>query len=91
MSGDRAANFLKRLDERRRSLREEIEDDVAPLRGLSLDERGKLLESVCRDAMAILRARPDFKSALAHQDARSEESLETWKRLVKRYRDHGRH
>ena len=91
MSAGRAANFLKRLEERRRSLSDEIEDDIAPLRGLTLEERGKLLESVCRDAMAILRARPDFLSALAHQDARSAESLETWRRLVKQYRDHGRH
>lgn len=88
MSSDRTANFLKRLDERRRSLREEIEDDIAPLRGLSLEEKGKILESVCRDAMAILRARPDFEQALARQDPRSQDSLDTWLQLVKRYRDH---
>lgn len=91
MSTARTANFLKRLDERRGSLREEIEDDIAPLRGLSLEEKGKILESVCRDAMAILRARPDFEQALARQDPRSQDSLDTWLRLVKRYRDHGRH
>lgn len=91
MSADRTANFLRRLEERRRSLSEEIEDDIAPIRGLTLEERGKILESVCRDAMAILRARPDFLSALAHQDARSTESLETWRCLVKKYRNHGRH
>jgi hypothetical protein len=90
MAADRAANFLKRLDQRRSSLREEIEDDIAPLRSLSLEERGKILESVCRDAMAILSARPDFERALAHQDPRSAESLDTWLRLVKRYRRHGR-
>jgi hypothetical protein len=91
MASDRAANFLRRLEQRRSSLREEIEDDIAPLRGLSLDERGKILESVCRDAMAILRARPDFERAMAHQDPRSPESLSTWLQLVKRYRAHGRH
>jgi hypothetical protein len=90
MAADRAANFLKRLDQGRSSLRAEIEDDIAPLRSLSLEERGKILESVCRDAMAILSARPDFERALAYQDPRSAESLDTWLRLVKRYRRHGR-
>jgi hypothetical protein len=74
-----------------RSLRDEVEEDVAPLRGLSLAERGKIVESVCRDAMAILRARPDFESAIRHQDARSAESLATWLRLVERNRSNGRH
>ena len=79
MSADRTANFLRRLEERRRSLSEEIEDDIAPLRGLTLEERGEILESVCRDAMAILRARPDFQSALAHEALRKSESLDTWR------------
>lgn len=58
---------------------------------MSLEERGKLVESVCRDAMAILRGRPDFEQAIQHQDPRSAESMSTWLRLVKRYRDDGRH
>lgn len=90
MSVDRAAHFLQHLDQRRSSLREEIEDDIAGLRGLSLEARGKILESVCRDAMAILKGRPDFEQAIARQDTRSPESLATWIRLVKEYRDHGR-
>ncbi|GMU63128.1 MAG: hypothetical protein AMXMBFR34_48910 [Myxococcaceae bacterium] len=44
------ARFLKHLDRQRPTLADELEDDVALLRGLSLAERGKLLESVCRDA-----------------------------------------
>jgi hypothetical protein len=80
---------LKALDERRRSLAEEVEDDVAMLRPLSLEERGKILESVCRDAMAILRARPDSESALQQRDPRSPEALALWQSLVDRYR-HGR-
>lgn len=91
MSAGRAARFLQHLAERRSSLREEIEDDISGLRGLSLEERGKLLESVCRDAMAILRGRPDFERAVQHQDQRSAESMATWLRLVRQYRTHGRH
>lgn len=65
------AAFLAAIDARRRSLREEVEDDVAPLRGLTIEERGKILESVCRDAMAILRARPDFEQGDANRSAQS--------------------
>ena len=90
MAVNRAANFLERLERQRRTLREEIEDDIAPLRGLSLEERGRILESVCRDAMAILRARPDFERAVQWHDPRSKESLQTWLAAVKQYR-HGRH
>lgn len=67
-----------------------MEDDVAPLRGLSLDERGKILESVCRDAMVILRSRPDFERAVCHRDPLSDESARTWQRLVDQHRAHGR-
>ena len=91
MSADRAAQFLQHLAARRNSLSEEIEDDISGVRGLSLEERGKLLESVCRDAMAILRGRPDFERAILHQDQRSAESMATWLRLVKQYRADGRH
>lgn len=86
----RGAKFLAHLDERRMTRREEVEDDIAPLRQLTLEERGRVLESVCRDAMAILRARPDFASAMAAQEPRSEASMKLWMDLVKRYRTHGR-
>ena len=87
-----ATKFLANLAERRRSLRDEVEDDVADLRELSLDERGRILESVCRDAVAILRARPDAEEAMARRDPRSEESEQTWRALVERFRSgHGRH
>ena len=86
----RGARFLAHLDECRRTRRDEVEDDIAPLRSLTLEERGKILESVCRDAMAILRARRDFAQAMAAQEPRSDESMQLWINLVKRYRSHGR-
>ena len=91
MSTARSVEFLKRLALQRKTLREEIEDDIAPLRGLTLEQRGQLVESVCRDAMAILRGREDFAQALQAQEPRSEESLQQWVNLVKRHRAHGRH
>jgi hypothetical protein len=74
-----------------RTLRDEVEDDVAHLRGLTLEQRGWIVESVCRDAMAILRARPDFEQAVQQRDPRSPESMETWLRLVEKYGSNGRH
>ena len=88
MSREAVARFLSRLDEQRR---DEVENDIGPLRGLTLEQRGKIVESVCRDAMAILRARPDFEQAVRQRDPRSPESERTWLEAVKRFRDHGRH
>ena len=90
VSDARARRFLEHLDAQRKTLRDEVEDDVAALRGLSLDERGKILESVCRDAIAIIRARPDAEAALQQQDPRSPESVALWQSLVDKYRRHGR-
>lgn len=86
----RAKRFLEAIDRQRQTLAEEVEGDVAPLRGLSLEERGKILESVCRDAVAIIRARPDAEKAMQLQDPRSPESIALWQSLVDRYRRHGR-
>lgn len=75
VSTARTAKFLASLEERRKTLRDEVEEDVGPLRGLSLEERGKVHESVCRDAMAIIRARPDAEAALAERDPLPPESV----------------
>lgn len=85
-----AQRFLDRLDAQRATLRDEVEDDVRFTRDLTPDERGKILESVCRDAMAILQARPDFEQAVRWRDPRSEESMNTWLAAVRKYRAHGR-
>ncbi|MCU0700684.1 MAG: hypothetical protein MUC96_29590 [Myxococcaceae bacterium] len=86
MRDERTTRFLERLDRQRRTLAEEVEDDVAPLRGLSTEERGRVLASVCRDAMAILRARPDGEAVLSAPAERSRH----WDELIARYRARGR-
>ena len=86
MRDDRTARFLERLERQRRTLAEEVEDDVAPLRGLSVKERGEVLASVCRDTMAILRARPDGAAVLSAPAERRSH----WLAVVKKYRSHGR-
>lgn len=80
MSPGSVTRFLKRLDEERGN---EVENDVGPLRGLSLEERGKIVESVCRDAMAIMRARPDFVEAIVRRDERT-----AWLSAVRKFREH---
>ncbi len=90
-ASDALRRYLANLDARRGSLRDEVEDDVAPLRGRSLEERARILESVCRDAWAILRARSDFERAVDFRQARSQEAEETWARLAASYKEaHGR-
>ncbi|MDX2009167.1 MAG: hypothetical protein SFW67_03200 [Myxococcaceae bacterium] len=86
MRDARTTRFPERLERRRRTLAEEVEDDVAPLRGLSTEERGQILASVCRDAMAILRARPDGAAVLSAPAERSPH----WDELIARYRSRGR-
>ncbi|MFT3713057.1 MAG: hypothetical protein QM817_35840 [Archangium sp.] len=84
MPSDRTAAFLKNLEAQRATLRQEVEGDVAPLRALTIDERAKVLESVCRDAMAIVRARADASEVLARREPSA-----SWHSVVQRYR-HGR-
>jgi hypothetical protein len=91
MVSRRGQRFLEHLEHQRRTLRDEVEEDVAPLRALSLDERGAVVESVCRDAMAVLRARPDFPEALAAREPGSDEALRRYHAVVERFRRHGRH
>ena len=77
---DKTAAFLEHLDSMR-----------GTLQGPTLEERGKILESVCRDAMPILRGRPDFEQIVRYQDPRSEEPTALWLGLVKKYRRDGHH
>ena len=79
--------FLAALDYQRRTLASEIEGDVAPFRGMTPDQLGKLLASVCRDAWAILKSRADFDRAVKFRDPLSRESQATWLRLVKAHRE----
>jgi hypothetical protein len=86
MRDARTTWFLERLERQRRTLPDEVEDDVAPLRALSLMERGEVLASVCRDTMAILRARPDGASVLSAPVERSPH----WHTAIASYRARGR-
>jgi len=78
--------YVERLDASRRTLADEIEDDVAPVRGLSLQERGVWIASVCRAASAILRARPDAADVIAWREPPAHDLHEHWSALMARQR-----
>jgi hypothetical protein len=81
-AADRVRRYVARLDARRRTLAEEVEDDVAPVRGLSLDVRGDWIASVCRSAWSILRARPDAHRLIDSVDPPAPDLASTWTALM---------
>jgi hypothetical protein len=81
---DRVRNYVARLDRaRQRPLADQLEDDLAPLRDLTLEERAQVVKAVCSAARRIIDARPDGDRILAYQDPLSPESESLWLRLVR--------
>ncbi len=89
MSADaraRIRNYVARLDERRATLAREVEDDVARVRGLSLEARGDLVARVCRSAWAILRSRADVTAVVARREEPARDFAQKWAVLMNRGR-----
>lgn len=78
--------YVARLDAARSTLGRELEDDVAPVRALSLHERGVWVASVCRAAWAIVRARPDGVRVVAEQEPPAPDLASHWGALMARQR-----
>lgn len=70
--------------------REAVEADVAEYRGKSLEERGRDIESVCRDAAAILSSRPDRDRILMEDDPPHPSYFAIMERLRRQYRERRR-
>lgn len=92
---ERVRKYVERLDRaRRRPLAEQLEDDLAPLRGISFEERARLIKAVCAAASKLIESRPDRDRVLAYQDPLPAESQARWLRLVRetfrRREAHGR-
>jgi hypothetical protein len=85
-SAERTRAYVARLDRARATLAEEIEPDIAPVRGLSLDERGDWVARACASAWAILRSRPDAAALLARREQPAPDLEEKWKSLSARLR-----
>jgi len=85
---ERSRRYVERLDRlRERPLAQQLEDDIAPFRHLSLEERARVLESVCAAAWKTLSSRPDFETAAKYQVPLSAESSSTWRKLVQQARE----
>jgi hypothetical protein len=83
----RTRRYVARLDARRRTLADEVEDDVAPVRGLSLRERGEWVASACRSAWDILRGRTDAQRVIDHVDPLAPDFAAKWAALMARRRN----
>src|SRR4051794_35054705 len=83
MSGvadDRIRRWVAQLDARRSSLAAEVDDDVVPVRGLTLQERGEWIASACLSEWDILsRAmrRCAFATASSRTRARTVQAVTT--------------
>lgn len=82
----RTARWVAQLDARRRTLADEVEDDVAPVRHLTLHERGEWIASACRSAWDILRARPDARAVVEQIEAPAPDFATKWAALMARQR-----
>lgn len=81
---ERTRQYVARLDAQRATLVDELADEVAQVRGLSMVERGEWVASVCRSAWAILRSRPDGAEIARHRDPPASDYEEIWRRLATR-------
>jgi hypothetical protein len=68
------------------SNRESVEREAAPYRGLSNEERVRVLKAACRSAARQLRARPDRERLLAYRDPLPASTIALLRRLRAAYR-----
>jgi hypothetical protein len=83
---ERMRRYVAQLDAARRTLADEVEDDVAPVRRLTMRERGEWIASACRSTWDILRSRPDAQQAIAFADAPAPDFAAKWAALMARRR-----
>jgi hypothetical protein len=78
--------YVARLDDAHRTLRDEVEPDVAPARGLTEEEQDQALQAVIRGAWDILRTRDDFERVVRTPTPPAADFPAIWRRLNERYR-----
>ncbi len=83
---ERVRRYVASRDRERATLAAELEDEIAPVRGLTFEQRGDWIVSVCRSAWAILRSRSDFADIVARPDPPAPDFLDLWRRLMLRQR-----
>jgi len=85
-ASERTRAYVARLDQARATLAAEVEPDVAPVRHLSLAQRGEWVARACASAWAILRARPDAAAVLARRECPAPDFDHKWRILAARFR-----
>jgi hypothetical protein len=81
---ERVRRYVDRLDRQRATLAEELEEEIASVRGLTLEERGEWVASVCRSAWAILRSRRDLTEVVGCPDPPAPDFDAIWRGLMAR-------
>lgn len=82
----RTREYVARLDRARATLRDEVEADVAPVRGLTLAQRGEWVARACASAWAILDARADRAAVLAWREPAAPDFELKWRALMECWR-----
>lgn len=82
----RTLRYVKMLDDRFRTLADEVEEDIADYRHLTPAQNDTVVSSVARSAMQILRSRPDFAEAMAEEDPPAPDLEALMRRLMARRR-----
>jgi hypothetical protein len=82
---DRVRRYVARLDHARASLADELEEEVAMIRGVRLTDRGRWVASACAAADAILRARKRMGLAAGLDEPPAPDFLGKWQRLRQRF------
>jgi hypothetical protein len=80
----RVERFVALRDRARRTLAAELEEELAPIRGMSLEEKGDWVVRTCRSAWAILRSRPDGGRVIAERESPAPDYPAIWRRLARR-------
>ncbi len=89
MTPDESAStrrFIARLDHQRRTLQDEVEPDIADVRGLTPEELDHRLVAVVRSAWTIARTRGDLQQLLTREPAAPDFDA-VWAALVRRFRE----
>lgn len=78
--------YVSRLDAARASLVDEVEADVAQYRGLTMEQRGRIVADLADMAWRIIQTRPDREKVLAWRDPMPADFDGIWKKLVAKHK-----
>jgi hypothetical protein len=81
---DQIRRYVERLDRRRATLADELADEVAQVKDLTMRDRGDWIAAVCRSAWSILRSRGDRADALLRRDEPAGDYAAIWRKLAAR-------